>query len=52
MTTGAETYPDEPLAPEIIGKVALINVPIEFWWTTGDTYDLPTYGAEMLGPDF
>lgn len=45
----------EPAVPETvaeIGRVALIDVPIEWWWTQGSTYDLPTFGAEMLGAEF
>lgn len=50
-----ETLP--PKVPEMepiadIGRVALVDVPIEWWWTEGSTYDLPTYGVEMLGEEF
>lgn len=44
----------EPVLEPVIklGRVALSDVPIEWWWTVGSTYDLPTYGSEMLGKEF
>lgn len=41
----SEQFPEPETVP-------LSEVPIEWWWTEGTTYDLPTYGAEMLGDEF